>query len=79
MNTSDSLLTYPEAALFLRISPLTLRKKVMAKKVPHLKPYGARGKVLFRESDLRSFLERSLVPADPAAARGRRAGRAAVA
>lgn len=69
----NEYLTYVEAAALLHISPLTLRKKVMKREVPVLKPFGKRGKCLFSEADLRAMLERSRVPAvEPAAARGQR-------
>ncbi len=77
MDAKDTLLTYPEAALLLRISPLTLRKKVMRREVPVLKPFGRKGKCLFSEQDLRAMLERSRVPATLPAAPGRRVKAAA--
>lgn len=70
--------TYVEAAALLRISPTTLRKKVMLRQVAFLKPFGRHGRVLFSEADLRAMLERSRVPAvEPAAAPGRRTRAAA--
>jgi excisionase family DNA binding protein len=58
-----SFLRYREAAALLGISELTLRRKVMLRQVPVLKPFGPRGRVLFAETDLLAMLERSRVPA----------------
>lgn len=53
---------YPEAAEFLGISPLTLRRYVMLKKIPYLKPFG-KGKtpVLFDPAALSEFVKASRV------------------
>lgn len=67
MDKQNDFLTYPEAARILRISPQTLRKKVSRREVPVLKPFGKRGKVLFSENDLRTFLEASRVEPAPVA------------
>jgi len=73
-----SFLRYREAAALLGISELTLRRKVMLRQVPVLKPFGPRGRVLFAETDLLAMLERSRIPAvETLAASGRRAKAAA--
>jgi len=59
--SDDRFLNYIEAAQLLRMSPLTLRKKVSQKKVPVIKAFGRKGRVLFSENDLRAFLEASRV------------------
>ena len=66
------MLRYPEAAEFLGISPLTLRKKVSERRVPHLKPFGPHGPVLFDPADLRVFLDKSRI--DPISRCGNRRG-----
>jgi hypothetical protein len=58
------LLDYKEAAEILRCSPLTLRKRVMLHQVPHLKPFGPKGRVFFLRSDLEDFLLNSRKPAN---------------
>ena len=58
-----TLLTYPEAAEVLRISPLTLRKKVSQGMVPH-------GRVLFLRSDLERMIQSSRIEPQPAVAHG---------
>lgn len=50
------LLTYEEAAELLRISPVTLRKKVMRGEIAHYKPFGPRSRVFFTEDDLENLL-----------------------
>jgi excisionase family DNA binding protein len=62
-----SLLTYREAAAFLRISPLTLRKKVSKRQVPCLKPFGRNGKTLFDPEALHAFVQDSAVEMIPSA------------
>jgi hypothetical protein len=52
---------YREASEFFGVSPLTLRKKVSNRQVPFLKPFGPKGKVLFRPDRLRDFVEASAV------------------
>jgi hypothetical protein len=47
---------YPEAAEFLRKPVESLRKDVMRGKVPHHKPYGPRGRVVFFPDELEAFL-----------------------
>jgi excisionase family DNA binding protein len=59
-------LLYSEAAEYLRCSVTGLRKKVMYGQIPHLKPFGVRGRVLFLRSDLEKFLETHRVPAEAA-------------
>ncbi len=56
MNT-DHLLTYTEAAQILRLSPATLRKKVMERSVPFIKLFGRKGRVLFERAALERFIE----------------------
>ncbi len=50
------LLDYKEAAEVLRCSPLTLRKKVMLRKIPHLKPFGKNSRTFFLQEDLEKFI-----------------------
>ena len=50
------LLSYGEAAAILRCSPVSLRRRVMLGQLPHLKPYGPRGRVFFLQEDLEAFL-----------------------
>ncbi len=50
------LLTYPEAAQMLGIAPVTLRKLVMGKRIPYLKPFGKHSKVFFLPEDIEQFL-----------------------
>ena len=59
-------LIYPEAAAFLRCSVNGLRRKVMFGTVPHIKPFGPRGRVLFLRSDLEEFIQSHRVPAEAA-------------
>ena len=54
---NENLLTYDEAAKVLRISPATLRKKVMERSVPFIKLFGRKGRVLFSPEDLGAFLK----------------------
>ena len=49
-------LSYSEAADYLNCSPQHLRKMVMRDRVPHVKFFGARGRVWFIEEDLRTFV-----------------------
>ena len=55
---------YQEASAYLGISVSTLRKKVMMSRVPHLKPFGSRGRVLFLREDLEKFLDNSRIKSD---------------
>ncbi len=64
MNNNESFLNYPEAALLLRISPQTLRKKVCRREIPYFKPFGPRGRVLFSETDLMAFIKSTRVEPD---------------
>ena len=62
MNTKYSnMLRYREAAEFLGISPLTLRRKVSERRLPFIKPFGPNGPVLFDPSDLHEFLRKNRV------------------
>jgi len=45
-------------------SPSYIYKLVHLKKIPHYKPTGGRGKVLFRESEIFDYLNRSRQLAD---------------
>ena len=56
------LLDYTEASELLRIKPSTLRKKVMERVVPCVKPFGRKGRTLFVKSDLLDFIEKHRVP-----------------
>ena len=56
-------LRYPGAALLLGVSESHLRKLVMARAVPHVKPFGARGRVLFDRLELERFIDEHRVPA----------------
>jgi len=53
------LLRYNEAAQMLRVSPLTLRKKVSEGTIPHLKPFGPHSRVYFDAEELERFLDAS--------------------
>ncbi len=50
------LLDYSEAAEYLRCSPATLRKKVMVRAVPFVKPFGKNGRVFFIAEDLEKLV-----------------------
>ncbi len=52
------LLNYSEAAEVLRCSPLTLRKYVMDRRVPFVKPFGPNGRVFFLVDELENFILR---------------------
>jgi len=56
VGTKMKLLDYNEAAEVLRCSPLTLRKKVMLKEIPHIKPFGHNGRTFFLAEDLEKFI-----------------------
>jgi len=43
----------------LRVSPLTLRKKVSEGSIPHLKPFGPHSRVYFDAEELERFLDAS--------------------
>ncbi len=51
-----TLMDYSEAARFLKIAEQTLRRKCMTGQIPHLKPFGLRGRTLFVKEDLERFL-----------------------
>ena len=55
-DTGTNVLFYPEAARVLRRNPLTLRKDVMLGKIPHHKPFGKKGRVVFFRDELDAFL-----------------------
>jgi excisionase family DNA binding protein len=55
-----------EAADFLGISPWTLRGKAREKKISFYRPFGARGRLIFKRDDLQAFLDSKRVPAVPA-------------
>jgi len=62
------LLNYLEAAELLRVSPYTLRRYVMEKRIPHIKPFGPHGRVFFLREDLEKFVmahRREAVEAGP--------------
>ncbi len=59
----EKLLTYPEAAEFLRWKVQTLKKKVRHKEIPYIK-IGLRS-VRFREQDLMAHLATEVPPAHP--------------
>lgn len=50
-----------EAAAFLRISRGHLRRLCMERAVPHLKPFGAKGRTFYDPVDLTDFVRRSRV------------------
>ena len=60
-NSSDELLTLPEAAQLLRVKISTLRSWRHQRRLPFVK---LGGKVLLRKSDAASFVFASVVPAD---------------
>jgi hypothetical protein len=60
----NEMLNYDEAAAFLRCSPSHLRKLVMLRQVPHLKPFGPNGRVFFLKADLEEFLQVSRRPVE---------------
>lgn len=55
------LLKYPEAAKKLHLSPVTLRRYVMEKKIPHIK---ISNRVFFDPRELEEYLENCRVPAE---------------
>jgi len=57
------LLTYPEAAKYLRRSPTTLRRDVMKGKIPVVKLYGPRGRTLFSRQALIELIDSRTRPA----------------
>ena len=57
----SSFWRYGEAASYLGISPQHLRRKVMLHEVPHLKPFGRHGRVLFDPDDLAESVRASRV------------------
>ncbi len=57
----SNLLNYQEAAELLRRSPLTLRKDVMERRIPHVKLFGPKGRVLFERDALERLIEQSRV------------------
>ena len=59
------LLNYREAAEQLRVSPYTLRRYVMERKIPHLKPFGPHGRVFFLPEDLEKFVAAGRREAEP--------------
>jgi excisionase family DNA binding protein len=56
----SELLTYNEAAQFLRRKPGTLRHDVSRRRIPHVKVFG---QVRFRRADLETFLSELAIPA----------------
>jgi hypothetical protein len=61
LKTLSSMWRYPEAASFLGVSPATLRRKVMLRKVPFMRPFGFKGRILFDPEDLVAFVKASRV------------------
>jgi hypothetical protein len=59
----SDLLDYRQAAAYLRRSVNGLRKDVMLGRVPHIKPYGERGRVFFSRRQLDRWLEQKSIPA----------------
>jgi hypothetical protein len=58
----SGMMRYPAAARFLGISPLTLRRYVMDRKVPFYKPFGnGKTPVLFDPEDLGAFVRKARV------------------
>ena len=53
---------YAGASTYTGIPQSTLRKYVSQRRVPFLKPFGRKGRVVFLKSDLDSFLLASRVP-----------------
>ena len=51
------LLDYKETAALLRCSPGTLRKYVMNRVVPHVKPFGPNGRVFFLKDEIEKFID----------------------
>jgi len=59
----NKLWNYREAADYLNVSPGTLRRWVMLRRIPYLKPFGANSRVLFDPDDIKRFVYASRVPA----------------
>jgi excisionase family DNA binding protein len=57
---ASDLMLVPEAALFLRLRPSTIRAWILSRRIPYLK---LGGRVCLRRADLEALLERSLIPA----------------
>ena len=57
----SDLMTYEETARLLRRSESTLRKDVAMRRIPVLKPFGKRGKVLFSRQALSEWLAAAAV------------------
>ena len=53
----ERMLRYNDAAEFLGLSPLTLRKKVCQRAIPFIKPFGPNGPVLFDPKELNEWLD----------------------
>ena len=53
---------YAGASKYTGIPQSTLRKYVSLRRVPFLKPFGRKGRVVFLKSDLDNFLLASRVP-----------------
>jgi hypothetical protein len=60
-----TIMWYIEAAPILHRSVSSLKKDVMKGQVPHMKPFGPRGRVLFCKEDLEKFLADSRVEVKP--------------
>ena len=74
------LWNYKQLSEFLNRSEAALRRDVMLKRLPVVKMFGRKGAVRFDSVAIQRLVERSTMePAVAPAARGRRAGRAAVA
>ena len=59
---SPELLTVPEAGVYLRLRPSTVRAWILKRRINHVK---MGGRVLLRRCDLDSLIANSLVPARP--------------
>ena len=55
-----TLLDIKQASKELRLAPITVRRKVRAREIPHRK---MGGKIFFTEADLKAYIEAAAVPA----------------
>lgn len=61
MSTPD-LVTVRDAAQRLAVSPLTIRRRIAAGKLPAVRLGGPGAPVRIRETDLQDYVDRHLVP-----------------
>ena len=60
--TTEPWLTVEEASDDTGLPPWRIKRLAYARKIPFSKPYGDRGRMLVRASDVRAFIEAHIVP-----------------